>query len=102
MSKFLIQSKPMSIVDLYNAAARQMGHKSTRDLRYDCTKINVAENIQDDFYNYYYDVAKARDESMPESEIRVGVTMLLAMSGPKVDKELKANEIEVFDGFIVS
>ena len=35
-----------------------------------------------------------------ENDIRVGITMLLAMSGPKVDKSLKANEVEIFDGFI--
>lgn len=28
------------------------------------------------------------------------VTVLLAIKGPKVDKALKPNEIEVFDGFV--
>ena len=100
MSKFVIKSNPMDIVDLYRAVAMKMGYKSTRELHYDCTKINVAPNIQDNFYEYYAEYAKQMSPNLPESEINVSITMLLAMSGPKVDKDLKANEVEVFDGFI--
>lgn len=92
--------KPMSIVELYEAAATEMGCIATSETKYDCTKINVAENIQDNFYEYYAQQVRETDPTLNESDIRVGTTMLLVMSGPKVDKSLKANEVEIFDGFI--
>lgn len=92
--------KPMSIIELYEAAATEMGCIATSETKYDCTKINVAENIQDNFYEYYAQQARETDPTLNESDIRVGTTMLLVMSGPKVDSTLKANEVEIFDGFI--
>lgn len=99
--KILIKNyAPMCITDLYKAAAKEMGCKNANKLHYDCTKINIAENIQDGFYRYYAAIARQQDPKLPESEINVSITILLAMSGPKVDKALKANEVEIFDGFI--
>ena len=101
--KLLISNyKPMSIIELYEAAAKEMGCTNTSEIKYDCTKINVAENIQDGFYGYYLAMLREKDIYSHENEARADVTMLLAMSGPKVDNALKANEVEVFDGFIVS
>ena len=71
-------------------------------IKYNCTKINVAENIQDDFYEYYAEKIKEEQPTLSENDIKTGITMLLVMSGPKVDNALKANEVEVFDGFICS
>lgn len=71
-----------------------------RELKYDCRKINIAENIQDNFYVYYDNLARETDPTLSENDIKTGITMLLIMSGPKVDNTLKANEVEVFDGFI--
>lgn len=77
-----------------------MGYTNTSQLRYDCTKINVAANIQDGFYTYYADKARETTPDISDNDTKIGITMLLAMSGPKVDNNLKANEVEVFDGFI--
>ena len=101
MNKILISIPPCSLVEFYNAVATEMGCTDTRELHYDCTKINIAANIQEDFYEYYAKVARETDPTLSESDIRVGTTMLLAMSGPKVDKSLKANEVEIFDGFTI-
>ena len=101
--KILISNcKPMSLIQLYDMAAREMGHTITSETNYDCTKINIAVNIQDGFYEYYTALAKETKPVPSENDIKIGITMLLAMSGPKVDKALKANEVEVFDGFIVA
>ena len=100
--KLLIQNKPMSIIECYEAVAVQMGYANTSELHYDCTKINVAENIQDEFYNYYTAIIREEQPTLSENDITTSITMILAMSGPKVDKDLKANEVEIFDGFIVS
>lgn len=98
--KILIPIPPCGIATLYDAVAREMGIQPTIDTKYDCTKINVAPNIQDGFYEFYSSNAKVINPTTSETDIRVGITMLLAMSGPKVDAALKANEVEIFDGFI--
>ena len=97
--KLTVTSTPCGLTEFYDAVAREMGYQNTSELHYNCTKIDIAENIQDGFYEHY--MALAMEETpLPESEINVGITMLLALSGPKVNKDLKANEVEVFDGFI--
>lgn len=100
--KFVISNAAMGLPEFYDAVATEMGYADTSQLKYDCTKINVAENIQDGFYDYYLALIREKDIYSHENEARADVTLVLAMSGPKVDKALKANEVEVFDGFIVS
>lgn len=98
--KILISIPPCGLTEFYNAVAREIGYSNTSELQYDCRKINIAENIQDGFYQHYAELAKETKPIPSENDIRVGITMLLAMSGPKVDKALKANEVEIFNGFI--
>lgn len=99
--KMLISIKPScGLTDFYDVVAKGTGHFNTSELHYDCTKINVAANIQDMFYEYYTALARETKPAPSENDIKTGITMLLAMSGPKVDTSLKANEVEIFDGFI--
>ena len=100
--KLLISAEPCRLCDFYDIVAREMGYEHTSDLQYDCTKINIAPNIQDNFYTHYTRLAMETNPQLSENDIKVGTTMLLAMSGPKVDESLKANEVEIFDGFIVT
>lgn len=99
--KMLIAAKPCSLVEFYDSIAREMGYEHTSDLQYDCRKVNIAPNIQDNFYTYYTRLAMETEPQLSDNDIKVGITMTLAMSGPKVDDTLKANEVEIFDGFIV-
>ena len=96
----LIFTQPCSLIEFYDAIATEMGYDNINDLEYDCRKINIAANIQDNFYSYYTDVAKRNDKTLSDNDIKVGTTILLAMSGPKVDETLKVNEVEIFEGFI--
>lgn len=98
--KLMIAEGKYSLTELYDTIAKTMGYTDTTELQYDCRKVNIASNIQENMYAYYYDYAKANDKTLTEKEIRVGTTMLLLLSGPKVDESLKANEVEVFEGFI--
>ena len=98
--KMLISFKPCSLVEFYDAIAREMGYEHTSDLQYDCTKVNIAPNIQDNFYTYYTRLAMETEPQLSDNDIKVCITMTLAMSGPKVDDTLKANEVEIFEGFI--
>ena len=96
--KITVENKPYDLVDFYNTVAREMGYTDTSDLHYDCRKVNIAKNIQDGFYKYYE--ASANPDANEFFDVLVDITMLLACSGPKVDEALKANEVEIFDGFI--
>ena len=98
--KLIVPEKNYGLVELYEAVASEMGYLIPDKLHYDCREINVSKEIQDGFYAHYLELIKANEPSMPESEARCQITMLLAMSGPKVDENLKANEVEVFEGFI--
>lgn len=91
--------EPYSLIDLYQLIAREIKADAT-EVNFDCRKINIAANIQDKLYEYYAKVAREIDPDINENDIKIGITMLLAMSGPKIDGTLKANEVEVFDGFI--
>lgn len=99
--KFEIKMLPCTIVELFDAVAKEMGYENLSKINYDCTKINVADNIQDGFYTEYGRLLRESDPNIPYTEVTAGITMHLAMSGPKVDTTLKANEVEVFDGFII-
>lgn len=98
--KLKVPHKNYSIIELYEAAAKEMGYTNTKELNFDCRQINVAQNIQDGFYAYYTELAKVTDPQVSETEVRTEITMLLAIGGPKVDENLADNEVEVFDGFI--
>ena len=98
--KLTIDQEPCGILEFYNAVAKEMGYNDTSELYYDCTKINIAENIQDGFYDYYIKTIRETDTHFCESDARANITMFLAMSGPKVDYSLKANEVKVFSNFI--
>ena len=95
-----INIESCDLTEFYDTVAREMGYSDTSELHYDCRKINIAANIQDGFYEYYAQQARETDPYLSDNDIKVGTTMLLVMSGPKVDDSLKANEVEIFDGFI--
>ena len=95
-----VPCEPCGLTELYDAVAKKIGCENTSELKYDCTKINVSLSIQNAFYKYYADVAREASHDVTEQEISVATTLLLAMSGPKVDTNLNANEVEVFDGFV--
>ena len=93
--KFTMPNKNYGVVELYSEVAKLMG-KANDELNYDCRYINVAENIQNGFFEHY----RESNANLTDDEFRTGTAMLLLNYGPKVDKELANNEVEVFDGFI--
>ena len=98
--KLTVPNKIYELTELYQAVAEEMGYSNANDLVFDCCKVNVAKNIQDGFYEYYHKVINEVDPHTSEDDARVQITIMLIMSGPKVDYALADNEVEVFDGFI--
>lgn len=93
-----VPNKNYAITELYDTIATTMGHKNISELEYDCRKVNIAKNVQDGIYDKYLELGQ--EQKLSEQDIRVGITMLLAICGPKVDENLADDEVEVFDGFI--
>ena len=93
--KMKVPNKNYGITELYDIIATSMGIDINK-IKYDCRYITVANNIQDGFIKYY----RNENPDASECDFNSDVYMLLLSYGPKVDKTLKDNEIEVFDGFI--
>lgn len=84
--------KNVGLGEFYKNVATELGHTETETTMYDCREINVANNIQEAWFEYYL-------ETNPNAT-KSDVAMLLLMSGAKVDENLADNEVEVFEGFI--
>lgn len=93
--KLTIPNKQYSLTELYDTVASIIG-RETKDLQYDCREINIAPNIQENFFKYY----RGENPNLSETDFRTNMVMLLLCYGPKVDETLQENEVEVFDGFI--
>lgn len=93
--KIKIPSKNYGLTELYDTVAAFMG-RDPKDLTYDCRHINVSEGIQNGFFAYY----REQNPNADEESFKMWMSMMLLNYGPKVDKQLEADEVEVFDGFI--
>ena len=94
--KIKVPNKIYGVTELYDAVATTMGHKDVSKLHYDCREINVALNIQENFFAYY----RAQNPQLSETDLNLGVAMLLLDYGPKTDETLSDYEVEVSDKFI--
>lgn len=91
-----VPKKNYGVTELYDAVATTMGYRDVSKLHYDCKEINVARNIQDNFFAYY-------KETIPhsnETDLKMSVSMILLNYGPKTDENLADYEVEVSDKFI--
>lgn len=94
--KLKVPVKNYGVTELYDTVAKAMGHEDVSKLHYDCREINVARNIQDNFFAYY-------KETIPHSsemDLKMSVSMILLNYGPKTDEDLADYEVEVSDRFI--
>ena len=94
--RIIVPKRNYSVVELYDTVAKTMGYKYVDRLTYNCTKINVAPNIQEGFFEHY----KKTSPQASETELKMGVSMILLNYGPKTNEALKDYEVEVLDGFI--
>lgn len=83
--------KGVGLGEFYKNVATLLGHTETETTMYDCREINVANNIQEAWFEYYRTEHNAEDYE---------IAMILLCNGAKVDENLADNEVEVFDGFI--
>lgn len=90
LSKDEVQQCPFP--EFYSLVASKLdANPDSPEIRYDCTRILIAQNIQSFWYEYYE--AKGADS--------YSITIMLCQSRPKVDKTLPDNHVRVLKGFII-
>lgn len=94
--KLKVPKRNYGVTELYDMVATTMGYTDVSKLNYDCREITVAPNIQENFYQYY----KNANPELTESDLKMGVSMMLLNYGPKTDENLNDYEVEVSDRFI--
>ena len=94
-SKFIClsdeQMKQM-LTPFYEMVASAAGYEVEQEDMFDCTKVNVAANVQENIIAAYQE----KDASIEKGS----VISVLLMAGPKVDAGLPDNTVEIFDGYI--
>lgn len=80
------------LTPFYETVALMAGYEVKQEDMFDCTKVNVAANVQENIIAAYQE----KDASLEKSS----VISLLLMAGPKVDYGLPDNTVEIFDGYI--
>lgn len=80
------------LTPFYETVASVAGYEVRQEDIFDCTKINVAANVQEDIITAY--------QESDVSLVRSSVISLLLLAGPKVDSGLPDNTVEIFNGYI--
>ena len=79
-----------SILGLYANIATASGIDEVTVRSYDCTKLEISEDVYNSVRDYYQ-----QEEKLEAYDF----AMLWMCYGPKVNDKLKDYEVEVFDGF---
>lgn len=94
-SKFVCLSDEqmkLMLTPFYETVASMAGYEVKQEDIFDCTKVNVAANVQENIIAAYQEKGTSLEKS--------SVISLLLMAGPKVDAGLPDNTVEIFDGYI--
>ena len=87
------------LVSTYENIARKTGYPVTEKTEYNCMKLDVAGNIQDEWIRFYHDRTKAAHPSMSDMSINENIMALLLNCGAKVSTLLSDNEVLIYPGF---
>ena len=82
------------LVSTYENIARKDGYTT-----YDCRKLDVADNIQEAWIDFYQNRTKTEHPHLSESEITQNIMALLLNCGAKVSPLLSDNEVLIHPGF---
>ena len=88
------------LTECYENIGVKAGYKPTQHTLYDCRRVCVSKHIQDAWYSCYHEKAKKKDPFLSDNEIMRSITMLLLMSGAKVQDSLADNEVSIERGFV--
>lgn len=91
MQRLEVKIEPMDLADFYDEVARKLGYTNTDNLKFDCSKIDVSEKIQDAIMSYYRDIKHAGIEE---------IAMIWLNWGPKAHEDWYDWKVQVEDGFV--
>lgn len=80
------------LTPFYETVASVAGYEVKQEDMFDCTKVNVAANVQENIIAAYQEKEAGLEKT--------SVISVLLMAGPKVDAGLADNTVEIFDGYI--
>lgn len=81
-----------TLTPFYETVALVAGYEVKQEDMFDCTKVNVAANVQENIIAAY----QVKDASLERSS----VISVLLVAGPKVNAGLPNNTVEIFDGYV--
>ena len=82
---------PLDLPAFYAHVAQEFGYHISGDTKFDCTRLLVSKNIQEQIFAHYYALGYDKTD--------VSGTWLLL--GPKVDKTLLPNQVGVLPWFFI-
>lgn len=91
-----IVTAEMSITTLYDCVALALGYHPSAVAHYDCRKIKVSSDIEDNIHSWY----KSSFENELGDDWKQKFGMEWVCFGPKLDESLPANTVEVEEGFL--
>lgn len=92
--------KRKTLLPFYIYVAECMGYEGAEIESYDCTKIWVAENVQDAIMEAYREEFPTVYAKYP-IDVDQEIMSILAICGPKVNEKLSDNQVKVEAGFII-
>ncbi|MBQ9605551.1 MAG: hypothetical protein IJV16_00025 [Lachnospiraceae bacterium] len=87
------------LMNTYENIAKRAGYRITDSTVFDCTKIDVSENIQDSWIDFYRELEKKEHPELADLDIMSNVMALLLNFGAKVNNSLSVNEVSIMTGF---
>lgn len=91
MKELQVEIEVMGLPEFYDEVARKLGYTNTDDLKFDCTKIDVSDKIQDAIMSYYREIKHAGIEE---------IAMIWCNWGPKAHEDWHDWKVQVEDGFV--
>ena len=82
-----------TICDLYDNIASILGYENIEEIKYDCKKVRVTENVYNKVCSFYKDEYEDGDKAFATEWL---------MCGPKANLDMAGFQVEVENGFICS
>jgi hypothetical protein len=83
----------------YENWARKTGYEVTDNTRFDCTKIEVSEVIDDFLWKWYKEKTLNENPNLSETDIKSSLAMIFVCYGAKRNKDLEPWQVKLEEGF---
>lgn len=88
------------MVKAYENFAIKGGFNVTDKSTFRCTRIEVSKEVDDYFWKYYTDKAHKDNPELTDSDIKIGIAMLMLNNGAKRNEDLKPWTVVMEEDFV--